>query len=45
MSMLDVKDLMGKPEDTDLYADGLHPNDKGHAKLAEILADFVSKRK
>ena len=45
IDVFDVKDLMGRPEDTDLYADGLHPNDKGHAKLAEILADFVTKRK
>ena len=44
IEVFDVKDLMGKPEDTDLYGDGLHPNDKGHAKLAAILADFIAKR-
>ena len=40
----DVKDQFGKPEDTDLFSDGLHPNDKGHQKLAEILANYIAKR-
>lgn len=42
---LDIKDLVGKPKDTYYFADGLHPNDDGHRKIAEILANFISKRK
>ena len=32
----DIKDELGDPTN-DLYYDGLHPNDKGHEKIAEII--------
>lgn len=41
VDIFDVKDLMGKPEDVDLYADGLHPNDKGHLKLANLIVEHI----
>ena len=45
IDVFDVKDLMGRPEETDLYQDGLHPNDKGHQKLAELLSDYIKAKK
>ena len=38
---LDVKDEFGRPEQCDLFSDGLHPNDKGHEKLADIIAKYI----
>lgn len=31
-------------EPFDIYQDGLHPNDKGHALLASLLIDYLKKR-
>ena len=44
IEVLDIKDLVGKPKDTKYFDDGLHPNDAGHRKITEILANFISKR-
>ena len=41
INILDVKDLMGRPEESDLYGDGLHPNDKGHLKLANLIVEYI----
>lgn len=44
IEVFDIKDKMGKPEGNDLYQDGLHPNDKGHQKLAELIANYFKNR-
>ena len=41
LEVLDLKDEFGKPEESDLYQDGLHPNDKGHLKLANFIVDYI----
>lgn len=38
---IDIKDIFGKPETCDLFGDGLHPNDKGHKLIAELLAGYI----
>ena len=38
---LDIKDKLGRPKETDYFGDGLHPNDKGHYLIAEILARYI----
>ena len=38
---LDIKDEFGKPNESDLFYDGLHPNAKGHLKLAELIAKAI----
>lgn len=38
---IDIKDIFGKPETSDLFGDGLHPNDKGHRLIAELLAGYI----
>ena len=43
ITILDIKDEMGKPEGNPLLADGLHPNDKGHKKLATLIANFIKR--
>ena len=40
ITVLDFKDKIGRAENNPLIADGLHPNDKGHHRLAELLADY-----
>ena len=45
IEVLDIKDQVGKPKDTNNFEDGLHPNDAGHRKIAELLVNFISKRK
>lgn len=40
ITVLDLKDKIGRAENNPLIADGLHPNDKGHYRLAELLADY-----
>ncbi len=46
---IDVIDLFGinplDPEDADLVPDGLHPNDKGHAIMASVIANELLKIK
>ena len=44
ITYLDFKDEFADPAG-DLFGDGLHPNDKGHAKLASLLADYFNKIK
>ena len=44
ITILDIKDQVGRPENTNNFEDGLHPNDNGHRKIAEILVNFISKR-
>lgn len=37
----DIKDDIGKAENNPLIADGLHPNDEGHKKIANLLAEYI----
>ena len=41
INYLDIKDTFGKPSESDLFADGLHPNDQGHRLIAELLAKYI----
>lgn len=41
ITILDIKDDMGRPEGNPLISDGLHPNDLGHRKLAELIVSFI----
>ena len=41
MNILDIKDQFGKAEGSDLFEDFVHPNDKGHQKLAELVVRFI----
>lgn len=41
---LDIKDEIGKSENNPLLADGLHPNDEGHKKIAELLSAYITKK-
>ena len=38
----DIKDELGDPN-SDLFYDGLHPNDKGHERIAEIIINRLNK--
>ena len=38
---LDLKDKIGPAKDNPYIADGLHPNDKGHHLLAELITDYI----
>ena len=40
INIYDIKDKIGRAENNPLIADGLHPNDKGHQIIAELLADY-----
>ena len=37
----DIKDIVGKAEKNPLLTDGLHPNDKGHKLLANLIASYI----
>lgn len=42
--VLDFQNIFGMPEDnlpSDLYQDGLHPNDKGHELLAKLIVEYI----
>ena len=39
--ILDIKDEIGRAEDNPLIADGLHPNDAGHARMAELIVQYI----
>ena len=39
--VLDIKDEIGKAEKNPLIKDGLHPNDKGHEKIADLIVDYI----
>ena len=41
IKILDIKDQMGKAEGNPLLCDGLHPNDAGHQKLAELISEYI----
>ena len=38
-----MKEEMGHGEDNPLFADGLHPNDLGHQKMANLIVDYIKK--
>ena len=38
---LDIKDIIGKPMNNSLFADGIHPNDLGHRKIAELISEYI----
>lgn len=44
IDIFDIKDDIGKAENNPLIADGLHPNDKGHKKIAELVANHIKAR-
>ena len=40
LEVLDFQEIFGMPKDnlpSDLYQDGLHPNDKGHLLFAKLI--------
>ncbi|MBP5216233.1 MAG: SGNH/GDSL hydrolase family protein [Bacilli bacterium] len=39
--VFDIKDEIGKAENNPLIADGLHPNDKGHEKIADLIVNYI----
>ena len=39
--VFDIKDEIGKPENNPLIADGLHPNDLGHKKIADLVVNYI----
>ena len=41
IKILDLKDKIGKAENNPLIADGLHPNDAGHYRLAELISEYI----
>ena len=42
MIILDIKDEFGQAENSPLLADGLHPNDAGHFKIAELIVNYIN---
>ena len=43
IKIFDMKEEMGPGENNPLFEDGLHPNDLGHQKMAELLVDYIKK--
>lgn len=43
IQILDIKDIVGKAENNPLIADGLHPNDKGHYLIAQLISECIEK--
>lgn len=41
IKVLYIKDKIGKAEDNPLLLDGLHPNDLGHKKIAELISEYI----
>lgn len=41
IKVLDIKDEIGKPLDNPYIADGLHPSDLGHQRIAELISDYI----
>ena len=39
--ILDIKDQIGKAENNPYFADGIHPNDLGHKKIAELISEYI----
>ena len=44
IDIFDIKDELGRPENNDMYFDGLHPTDKGHYKIAELIANYFKNK-
>jgi lysophospholipase L1-like esterase len=44
LSVIDLHTLFGT-DDTFVLSDGIHPNDKGAAKMAEIIAGEIQRNK
>ena len=42
--ILDIREEMGGGVCNPLLYDGLHPNDKGHKKLAELICDYIKSK-
>ena len=42
---LDIKDIIGKPMNNPLIIDGIHPNDLGHRRIAELISDYIQNLK
>ena len=40
--ILDIKDDFGKAEGNPLLLDGLHPNDLGYQKIAQLIVQFIN---
>ena len=38
---LDIKDIIGKAENNPLIDDGLHPNNAGHHRIAELISGYI----
>lgn len=45
IDILDVREEMGGGICNPLLRDGLHPNDLGHRKLAELICDYIKNKK
>ena len=43
VKVMDIKDDIGMPFDNPMIADGLHPTDLGHHRIAELITDFIRK--
>lgn len=41
ITMFDIKDEIGKAENNPLIEDGLHPNDLGHNKIANLISNYI----
>ena len=41
IKILDIKDKIGKAENNPLIADGLHPNDLGHKRIADLVVKYI----
>lgn len=44
IEIFDIKDIIGKAENNPLIYDGLHPNDEGHKKIAELVVNFIKRK-
>lgn len=42
ISILDIKDDIGKAEGNPLLEDGLHPNDDGYRKIATLVIQYIN---
>jgi len=44
IEILDIKDEIGKAENNPLLFDGLHPNDLGHKRIAELIVKYIKEK-
>ena len=42
IKILDIKDDIGKAEGNPLLLDGLHPNDAGYQKIAQLIVQYIN---